>query len=78
MSLKEEDRRIIVEMELEKAERTFAEQKVLRDGALWSTLANRLYYALLLQLFLQHRRNRHSLQDCTCLVIHRKSKALHC
>ena len=46
MSLKEEDRRIIVEMELSKAERTFAEQKLLREGALWGTLANRLYYAL--------------------------------
>ena len=46
MSLKEEDRRIIVEMELEKAERTFAEQNVLRKAGLWSTLANRLYYAL--------------------------------
>ena len=33
MSLKEEERRIIVEMELEKAERTFEEQKLLRDGA---------------------------------------------
>jgi hypothetical protein len=32
MSLKEEDRRIIVEMELEKAERTFAEQQLLRQG----------------------------------------------
>ena len=46
MSLKEEDRRIIVEMELEKAERTFAEQDVLCKAGLWSTLANRLYYAL--------------------------------
>ena len=46
MSLKEEDRQIIVEMELEKAERTFAEQNVLRKAGLWSTLANRLYYAL--------------------------------
>lgn len=46
MSLKEEDRRIIVEMELEKADRTFAEHKVLSEGALWGTLANRLYYSL--------------------------------
>ena len=46
MSLKEEDRRIIVEMELEKAERTFAEERLLREGCLWGTLANRLYYAL--------------------------------
>jgi len=46
MSLKEEDRRIIVNMEIEKAERIFSEQKLLREGALWGTLANRLYYAL--------------------------------
>ena len=32
MSLKEEDRRIIVDMELEKAERTFSENQLLRDG----------------------------------------------
>ena len=46
MSLKEEDRRIIIEMELDKAERTFAEQQLLREGGLWNTLANRLYYSL--------------------------------
>ncbi|MBR1789635.1 MAG: HEPN domain-containing protein [Bacteroidaceae bacterium] len=46
MSLKEEDRRIIVNFELEKAERTFAEKDVLIAGKLWSNLANRLYYAL--------------------------------
>lgn len=78
MSLNEEDRRIIVELELEKADKTFMQVDVLRREGYWDTMANRLYYALLLQLFLQHRRNRHSLQDCTCLVIHRKSKALHC
>ena len=46
MSLKEEDRRIIVEMEIEKAERIFAEQEALCKAGLWSTLANRLYYSL--------------------------------
>lgn len=46
MSLREEDRRIIVEMELEKADRIFAEQDVLSKSGLWSTLANRLYYSL--------------------------------
>lgn len=46
MSLKEEDRRIIVEMELEKAENTFAENVALRENGLWNNLANRLYYAL--------------------------------
>ena len=37
---------MLLEMELEKAERTFAEQRLLREGGLWSTLANRLYYSL--------------------------------
>ena len=46
MSLKEEERALIVAMEPEKAERTFAEQEVLVEGKLWSNLANRLYYAL--------------------------------
>ena len=39
MSLNEE-RQIIVSMELEKAERTFAEKDVLIQGKLWSNLAN--------------------------------------
>lgn len=46
MSLNEEDRALIVSMELEKAERTFAEKDVLVEGKLWSNLANRLYYAM--------------------------------
>ena len=46
MSLKEEDRKIIVALELEKAEQTFAETTILCNGKLWSNLANRLYYAL--------------------------------
>jgi len=46
MSLKEEDRRIIVSLELEKAEKTFAETNILRQAELWSNLANRLYYSL--------------------------------
>ena len=46
MSLKEEDRRIIVSLELEKAENTFAETEILRQAKFWSNLANRLYYSL--------------------------------
>jgi hypothetical protein len=49
MSLKEEDRRIIVEMELGKAERTFAEQKLLREvlfGAHWPTDFTMPYFTL--------------------------------
>lgn len=46
MSLKEEDRRILVELELEKADKTFSQVEVLQREMYWDTLANRLYYAL--------------------------------
>lgn len=46
MNLNQEDRRIIVELELEKVENIFAEHEVLLKAGFWSTLANRLYYSL--------------------------------
>ena len=46
MSLNEEDRRTIVQLEIQKAEQTFAEKDILISGGLWNTLANRLYYSL--------------------------------
>ena len=46
MSLKEEDRKIMVGLELEKADATFAEYVGLTEKGYWNTLANRLYYAL--------------------------------
>ena len=46
MSLKEEDRKIMVSLELEKADSTFAEHEGLTEKGYWNTLANRLYYAL--------------------------------
>ncbi len=46
MSLKEEDRKIIVTLEIEKAEQTFAETDLLCQAKFWSNLANRLYYSL--------------------------------
>lgn len=46
MSLREEDRVSLVKLEIEKAERTFAEHEGLVEKGYWSTLANRLYYAL--------------------------------
>ena len=46
MSLKEEDRRILVELELEKAEKTFSQVEALKREQYWDTLANRLYYSL--------------------------------
>ena len=46
MSLKEEDRKIMVSLELERADSTFAEHEGLTEKGYWNTLANRLYYAL--------------------------------
>ncbi len=45
MSLNEEERKIIVNLEIEKAHSTFAQIETLRDASFWDTAANRLYYA---------------------------------
>lgn len=45
MSLNDEERHVIVELEKEKALNTFAEIEVLRNAGLWNNIANRLYYA---------------------------------
>ena len=46
MSLKEEDRQTLVELELEKADKTFKQVAVLQREGYWDTMANRLYYSL--------------------------------
>ena len=46
MSLKEEDRRIIVTLELERVDKTLKEMEVQQQNGLWGMVANRLYYAL--------------------------------
>ena len=46
MSLKEEDRRILVELELERTEKTLREMEVQFQNELWTMVVNRLYYAL--------------------------------
>lgn len=46
MSLTEEERKIIVELELEKARNTFGQIEELRKLGYWDTIANRLYYAV--------------------------------
>ena len=45
MSLNDEERQIIVNLEKEKALNTFAEMEVLQQAGLWNNIANRLYYA---------------------------------
>lgn len=46
MSLSEEERRIVVHLELEKANRIFSQIEALRTLGYWDNIANRLYYAL--------------------------------
>ncbi len=45
MSLNDEERKIIVGLEIEKSRRTFAEIEILRQAGLWDNIANRLYYS---------------------------------
>ena len=45
MSLNDEERHIVVNLEKEKALNTFAEIEILRQAGLWNNIANRLYYA---------------------------------
>ena len=45
MSLNDEERQIMVNLEKEKALSTFAEMEILRKAGLWNNIANRLYYA---------------------------------
>lgn len=46
MSLSDEERKIIVGLEIEKAYDAYKAAEVLRNASLWSNAANRLYYAL--------------------------------
>lgn len=46
MSLNDEERRIIVNLELEKATNTMAQIPALQELGYWDNIANRLYYAV--------------------------------
>jgi hypothetical protein len=46
MSLKEEDRKVIVTLELEKVDKTLAQLDIQIQAGLWEMAANRLYYSL--------------------------------
>ena len=45
MSLSNEERKIVIGLETEKARKTFAETEILRQAGLWDNIANRMYYA---------------------------------
>ena len=46
MSLGDEERRIMVEFEIEKAHRLIDQFPILENAKLWDTLANRVYYSV--------------------------------
>jgi uncharacterized protein (UPF0332 family) len=46
MSLGEEERKVMVALEIERAVKTIGEMNYLQQGGLWNTMANRLYYAV--------------------------------
>jgi len=46
MSLKEEDRQVLVALELEKADKTIGQMRYSLKGGEWEMVANRLCYAL--------------------------------
>jgi len=46
MSLKEEDRKVVVALELEKSDKTWSQLGIQIQAGLWELVANRLYYSL--------------------------------
>jgi len=46
MSLSDEERRIMVELEMERAEKITEQFETLRKQQYWDTLVNRMYYAI--------------------------------
>lgn len=46
MSLSQEERQIMVQLEIERAERIVTEFPIYIENKLWNTLSNRMYYAV--------------------------------
>ena len=46
MSLNDEERKLLVEFEVEKAQKLIDQFPILENAELWDTLANRVYYAV--------------------------------
>ena len=64
MSLSEEERILMVRLEMEKAYKLYRQATIMRDNNQWDGMANRLYYALFhavssLLIHEQHRANTH-------------------
>lgn len=85
MSLKEEDRQILVELELEKAEKTFCQVEVLCQVGRFQCRRRCFIFTdgntsreVGLQLFFQRNRSRRCIEGEPSIVVYRKSQAIHC
>lgn len=72
MSLSDEERQIIVNLEKEKALSTFAEMEILQNAGLWNNIANRLYYAAFhaVSALLIHDRHNVGTHQGAVLMLH--------
>ena len=72
MSLTNEEREIIVNLEKEKALSTFAEMDILQQAGLWNNIANRLYYAAFhaVSALLIHDRHNVGTHQGAVLMLH--------
>ena len=46
MSLTDEERKTMVQLEMERAKKTLKEVEILKSAELWNGVSNRLYYAV--------------------------------
>ena len=55
MTLSPTERKIVVSLELEKANNIFSQIEVLQNAGFWDNIANRLYYSLFHAVSVVHR-----------------------
>ena len=77
MSLNEEERRIIVSLELEKATNTMAQIPELQKLGFWDNIANRLYYAVFHAVNALPIHDGHPVNDRACEKSYRQSVRLY-
>mgnify|MGYP002623336916 CR=1 FL=1 len=61
MSLRDEDRQVVVALEIEKVDKTLSQIGTLVDNNLWDLVANRLYYALFHSVSAMFINDRHEI-----------------
>ena len=70
MSLGSEERRVMVDLEIERAKKTMDEMDYLAKGGLWNNMASRLYYAVF------HAVSALMIHDCHTVNTHKGSHVI--